>query len=447
MKEIKCPNCGTTFSVNDSDYESIVSQIRNDEFNRALEERLHEHDALVKLKLDKVLAEKEQGYQKELSQKEHAVEMLQGQIASMQQREVDMRTAERQNYELKLREELDKMNAVLASKQTELNRMQSLIDSGKKDVEMARLEEQNKAQTVLNQKDVMIGDLKSKMAAEKDSFASQLKEAKEMIERYKDMKTKLSTKMVGETLEQHCSIQFEGTIRTLLPNATFEKDNDASDGSKGDFIFRDYADNQEYISIMFEMKNEMDETATKHKNEDFLDKLDKDRQKKNCEYAVLVSMLELDNDLYNNGIVDKSHRYPKMYVIRPQFFIPLITLLVQTSRKSIDLQRQLVLAKSQSVDVSNFEGELNAFKDAFGRNYRLASERFNTAIEEIDKTISHLQKIKDNLLGSENNLRLANDKADALTVRRLTKRSPSLATAFDEARKENSLNTSGIDPS
>lgn len=447
MKEIKCPNCGTTFSVNDSDYESIVSQIRNDEFNRALEERLHEHDALVKLKLDKVLAEKEQGYQKELSQKEHAVEMLQGQIASMQQREVDMRTAERQNYELKLREELDKMNAVLASKQTELNRMQSLIDSGKKDVEMARLEEQNKAQTVLNQKDVMIGDLKSKMAAEKDSFASQLKEAKEMIERYKDMKTKLSTKMVGETLEQHCSIQFEGTIRTLLPNATFEKDNDASDGSKGDFIFRDYADNQEYISIMFEMKNEMDETATKHKNEDFLDKLDKDRQKKNCEYAVLVSMLELDNDLYNNGIVDKSHRYSKMYVIRPQFFIPLITLLVQTSRKSIDLQRQLVLAKSQSVDVSNFEGELNAFKDAFGRNYRLASERFNTAIEEIDKTISHLQKIKDNLLGSENNLRLANDKADALTVRRLTKRSPSLATAFDEARKENSLNTSGIDPS
>jgi hypothetical protein len=439
MKEIKCPNCGTTFSVNDADYDSIVSQIRNDEFNRSLEERLREHDALIRLKLDKALAEKEQLYQKELSDKERAMELLQGQLANLQQREADIKKAEQQNYQLQLRDELDKMNVKLLDKESQMNRMQALIDNGKKDVELARLEEQNKAQTILSRKDMEIGDLRSKMAAERESLSAQLKEAKEMVERYKDMKTRLSTKMVGETLEQHCSIQFEGTIRTLLPNATFEKDNEAVEGTKGDFIFRDYSDNQEYISIMFEMKNEMDETATKHKNEDFLDKLDKDRQKKGCEYAVLVSMLELDNDLYNNGIVDKSHRFPKMYVIRPQFFIPLITLLVQTSRKSIDLQRQLAVARSQSVDVSNFESELNAFKDAFGRNYRLASERFKSAIDEIDKSIAHLQKIKENLIGSENNLRLANDKADALTVKRLTRKSPTLAAAFDEARKETSL--------
>lgn len=243
----------------------------------------------------------------------------------------------------------------------------------------------------------------------------------------------MSTKMVGETLEIHCSTEFN-RMRPLFPNAYFEKDNDASGGSKGDFIFRDYEDGFEYISIMFEMKNEMDQTATKHKNEDFLKKLDEDRRAKKCEFAVLVSLLEPESELYNTGIVDMSHRYPKMYVIRPQFFIPLITLLVQTSKKSIEYQRQLAIARSQSVDVTNFESRLNDFKEKFANNYRLASEKFKTAIDEIDKSITHLQKIKEALVGSERNLRLANDKADGLTIKKLTYNNPTMKEKFKEAR-------------
>ena len=410
MKEIKCPHCGTTFSVNDSDYESIVSQIRNDEFNRSLAERMHERDLLYKQRVEE-----------------------------MKRREEEMRRAEQQNYQILLHNELDKIKTQLASKQAEVDKLQLTVSNSQRDIELARLEERSKAQETLNNKDLEINDLHNRMELEKSSYEARLEDAKETIERYKDMKTRLSTKMVGETLEQHCSTLFESTIRTLLPYATFEKDNEIAEGSKGDFIFRDFTDDgHEYISIMFEMKNEMDTTSKKHKNEDFLKKLDEDRRKKECEYAVLVSMLELDNELYNNGIVDKSHRYEKMYVIRPQFFIPLITLLVQTSRKSLDLQRQLAVAKSQSVDVSNFESELNAFKDAFGRNYRLASEKFKIAIDEIDKSIAHLQKIKESLIGSENNLRLANDKADALTVKRLTRKSPTLAQAFADAAKTDS---------
>ena len=410
MKEIKCPHCGTTFSVNDSDYESIVSQIRNDEFNRSLAERMHERDLLYKQRVEE-----------------------------MKRREEEMRRAEQQNYQILLHNELDKIKTQLASKQAEVDKLQLTVSNSQRDIELARLEERSKAQETLNNKDLEINDLHNRMELEKSSYEARLEDAKETIERYKDMKTRLSTKMVGETLEQHCSTLFESTIRTLLPYATFEKDNEIAEGSKGDFIFRDFTDDgHEYISIMFEMKNEMDTTSKKHKNEDFLKKLDEDRRKKECEYAVLVSMLELDNELYNNGIVDKSHRHEKMYVIRPQFFIPLITLLVQTSRKSIDLQRQLAVAKSQTVDLSNFEGELNAFKDAFGRNYRLASEKFKTAIEEIDKSIAHLQKIKDSLIGSENNMRLANDKADALSVKRLTRKSPTLAQAFADAAKTES---------
>lgn len=246
----------------------------------------------------------------------------------------------------------------------------------------------------------------------------------------------MSTKMVGETLEIHCSTLFNQLLRPIMPNAYFEKDNDDKEGSKGDFIFRDFEDGQEYVSIMFEMKNEMDTTATKHKNEDFLKKLDEDRRKKNCEYAVLVSLLEADSELYNGGIVDMSHRYPKMYVIRPQFFIPLITLLVQTSKKSIEYQRQLAVAQSQSIDVTNFESQLTEFKEKFGRNYRLAAEKFQTAIDEIDKSITHLQKIKDALIGSENNLRLANDKAESLTIKKLTQGNPTMKAKFDEINAE-----------
>ncbi len=278
-------------------------------------------------------------------------------------------------------------------------------------------------------------EYEGKLQVVKSEAASRLRVAEE-VERLKDFKTRLSTKMVGESLDAHCSTIFNGELRPLFPVAYFEKDNDSSSGSKGDFIFRDYDGGTEYISIMFEMKNEMDETATKHRNEDFFRKLDADRTAKGCEYAVLVSLLEPDDELYNGGIVDVSHRYPKMYVIRPQFFKAMITLLVNAAKKSIDYQRQLAIARSQSIDVTNFEGQLNAFKDAFGRNYRLASEKFKTAIDEIDKSIAHLQKIKDALIGSENNLRLANDKADNLIIKRLTRCNPTMKTKFDETRKK-----------
>ena len=274
------------------------------------------------------------------------------------------------------------------------------------------------------------------MAVLKEQYEGKLKSAQEQVDYYKDLKSRLSTKMVGETLEIHCSTEFD-RVRPLFPNAYFEKDNDASGGSKGDFIFRDYDEGTEYISIMFEMKNEMDETATKHKNEDFFKKLDADRNAKKCEFAVLVSLLEPDSELYNTGIVDVSHRYPRMYVIRPQFFIPLITLLVQTSKKSVGYKKQLAIAQNQSIDVTNFENQLNEFKDKFGRNYRLAYEKYQAAIDEIDKTIAHLQKVKEALVGSENNLRLANDKIDDLTIKKLTRNNPTMRAKFDEARGQN----------
>lgn len=246
----------------------------------------------------------------------------------------------------------------------------------------------------------------------------------------------MSTKMVGETLEIHCSTEFNKVRSSMYPKAYFEKDNDARAGSKGDFIFRDFdEDGTEYISIMFEMKNEMDETATKHKNEDFFAKLDKDRNEKACEYAVLVSLLEPDSELYNEGIVDVSYRYPKMFVVRPQFFMPLISLLSQASKKSIEYRKELAIARKQSIDVSNFEEQLNDFKSRFANNYRLASEKFKKAIEEIDKSIDHLQKIKDALLGSENNLRLANNKAEELTIKRLTRNNPTMKDKFEEAAR------------
>ena len=270
----------------------------------------------------------------------------------------------------------------------------------------------------------------------KEQYEYQLKMAKEQVDYYKDLKIRMSTKMIGETLEIHCSTQFNQMMRPVMPNAYFEKDNDASGGSKGDFIFRDFADDgTEYVSIMFEMKNEADETASKHKNEDFFKKLDADRKAKKCEFAVLVSLLEPENELYNGGIVDVSYKYDKMYVIRPQFFLPLISLLVQTSKKSLEYKQQLAIAQSQSVDVSNFENQLNDFRDKFGKNYRLASEKFKTAIDEIDKSIQHLQKIKDALIGSENNLRLANDKAESLTIKKLTRNNPTMKQKFDDARK------------
>ena len=275
----------------------------------------------------------------------------------------------------------------------------------------------------------------ARLQSQKEMYDTQLKDKQTQIDYYKDLKTRMSTKMVGETLEQHCNIQFNTTIRSLMPNAYFEKDNDASEGSKGDFIFRDKDDDLEYISIMFEMKNESDTTSTKHKNEDFLKKLDEDRRKKGCEYAVLVSLLEPDNEYYNTGIVDMSYRYEKMYVIRPQFFIPIITLLVQAAKKSLEYKRQLAIAQSKEVDVTNFENRLNEFRNLFGKNVKNAHDRFQDAISAIDKSIADLQKAKENLLKSDDHLRLANGKVDALTIRKLTNNNPTMKAKFDEARE------------
>lgn len=442
MNEIKCPKCGNVFSVNEADYASIATQVRNKEFQDELSARL---------------AEKEREY------------------AMRQEMEIGKKEAEIS----RLKESLDgisnakelEFKKILDEKEQEIARLNIAMAENEGRRKIAVLETENSFRDKLRAKDTEIAELKGKMvseiaevkgkaaseiaelksmaASEKDTamlrekslverFNMQLREKQEQIDYYKDLKTRMSTKMIGETLEIHCSTEFNRVRASMYPKAYFEKDNDARGGSKGDFIFRDYdEDGTEYISVMFEMKNEMDETATKHRNEDFFAKLDKDRREKDCEYAVLVSLLEPDSELYNEGIVDVSYRYPKMYVVRPQFFMPLISLLSQASKKSIEYRKALALAQRQSVDVSNFEEQLNDFKNRFANNYRLASEKFKKAIEEIDKSIDHLQKIKEALLGSENNLRLANNKAEELTIKKLTRNNPTMKEKFEQARRDN----------
>ena len=437
MKELKCPKCGNVFKVDEADYAFIVSQVKTAEFDAEINRRLSELHERHKAEQELATAKTEQTFQSQLSKKElelgakdAEIERLKSQLAQIEvQKETELATA-------------------LAAKDQEIAQLNSTIAQSDSKMQLAVMEERNKAQQTVQAKDNEITQLRSAVELEKreaqiheaaliKQHEDQLRMKQEQVDYYKDMKTKLSTKMVGETLEQHCSIQFEQFIRPLMPNAYFDKDNDATDGTKGDFIFRDSEDGTEYISIMFEMKNEMDTTATKHKNDDFLKKLDEDRRKKGCEFAVLVRLLEAENDLYNNGIVNKSHLYPKMYVIRPQFFVPFINLLVQASKKSLEYKKQLILAQSKEVDVTNFENQLEEFKDKFGKNYRLASEKFHTAIDEIDKTIDHLQKVRKALVGSEDNLRLANDKAEGLTIRKLTYKNPTMKAKFEEARKEN----------
>ena len=549
MKEIRCPKCQSVFQVDEADYASIVSQVKNAEFNDELNRRLEEvrKQYAAELKADVMKSEQTFGQQLsakdlEIGEKNTEIERLKAQIDSMAQAKAlelaeemskkdqeiselkakiestaqakalelagemnkkdqeiselkakiestaqakalelagEMNKKDQEISELKakiestaqakaleLAGEMNKKNqeiselkakiesmvqtnalelaGELAKKDKEISELKSTISQSKDACHIAVLEEQQKAQEALKEKDNKIVELTGMVNQQKneaalrennikETYEIQLKKKQEEVDYYKDLKTRMSTKMVGETLEIHCSTEFN-RMRPLFPNAYFEKDNDASGGSKGDFIFRDYENGFEYISIMFEMKNEMDQTATKHKNEDFLKKLDEDRRAKKCEFAVLVSLLEPESELYNTGIVDMSHRYPKMYVIRPQFFLPLITLLVQTSKKSIEYQRQLAIARSQSVDVTNFESRLNDFKEKFANNYRLASEKFKTAIDEIDKSITHLQKIKEALVGSERNLRLANDKADSLTIKKLTYNNPTMKEKFKEAR-------------
>ena len=391
MNEIKCPNCGTIFQIDESDYASIVKQVRDSEFNKEITLRDKEYQKDKENSIKLVQIELEKKYSDEINKKELTITNLQN--------------------ELKLKDtnqELVLKNA-LSEKEKEINDLNNKLE--------------NSSNTYL---------LKEKSL--KEQYEDKIKSKDEQIAYYKDFKARQSTKMIGESLEQHCNNEFN-KLRPLFGNVYFEKDNDIKTGSKGDFIFREYdEDGIEIISIMFEMKNEADKTSSKHKNEDFLKELDKDRKEKNCEYAVLVSLLEIDNEYYNTGIVDMSHRYPKMYVIRPQFFIPLITLLRGAALNTLGYKKELQIVQNQNIDISHFEDNINSFKEGFGRNYRLASEKFKKAIEEIDKSMDHLQKIKDALISSENNLRLANNKIDDLTIKKLTSNSPTVAKMFEDEK-------------
>ena len=422
MQEIKCPKCGEVFQVDESGYAAIVKQIRDREFQKEVYEREQQFKAhLQTLEKDRQLAIKNA-----VGEKDAEIAQLKAQLnanaqnnklsvseaVAVKEKEITALEARLAAYEMEKRlavsEVVFKTERQLAAKNEELIKLTNQIESNEKE---SKIREQSI----------------------KDGYEAKLKIKDEQIDYYKDLKAKQSTKMIGETLEQHCAIEFNRLRATAFRNAYFEKDNDARTGSKGDFIFREFDDEgTEFISIMFEMKNEADETATKHKNEDFLKELDKDRKEKNCEYAVLVSLLEADNELYNGGIVDMSHRYPKMYVVRPQFFIPIITLLRNAAMNSLQYKKELATIKNQNIDISHFEEDMNDFKEKFARNYRLASEKFKKAIEEIDKTIDHLQKTKEALLSSENNLRLANNKAEDLSIKRLTRNNPTMQAKFAE---------------
>ena len=442
MKELKCPNCGQVFKVDEAGYAFIVGQVRNAELQEEVDRRMTELHRRLQAERLADSAEAERSFAARMAEKDKELARRSEEIARLQEQVGGIARAKELEFE-----------AVLAKKENEIAGLKAEIGQEEDRRKIAVLQAGGKAREALYAKDAEIADLKGQMTLYKaeaasrerhlrDGYEQQLRQKQEMVDYYKDLKSRMSTKMVGESLEIHCSTEFN-RVRPLFPQAYFEKDNDASGGSKGDFIFRDYEDGMEYVSVMFEMKNEMDGTAAKHKNEDFLKKLDEDRRAKHCEYAVLVSLLEADSELYNTGIVDMSHRYPKMYVIRPQFFIPLITLLVQTSKKSVEYQRQLAVARSQSVDVTRFEEQLNDFKERFGYNYRLASDKFRKAVEEIDKSIDHLQKIKESLLGSERNLRLANDKAEGLTIKKLTRNNPTMKAKFDAVRARGKAGETG----
>lgn len=407
MQEIKCPNCGEVFQVDESDYARIVQQVRDKEFEKELTKRTQEMESSRKAELRLARLEQEQAHNNTVSEKDATIADKEREITALKAKLESTETAQK----LAVAEAISATEKKLSEKVTEIAELKGKLESKETEIQL-----QEKSLT--------------------EQYESKLKQKDEQIEYYKDFKARQSTKMVGESLEQHCLNLFNSLRMTAFPNAYFEKDNDAKTGSKGDFIFRDFADGNEFISIMFEMKNEMDTTATKHKNEDFFKELDKDRREKGCEYAVLVSLLEIDNDFYNNGIVDVSYKHEKMYVIRPQFFIPIITLLRNAALNSLKYQKELQIVRSQQVDIQHFEENMMAFKEGFSRNYRLASEKFQKAIEEIDKTIDHLQKTKDALLSSENNLRLANNKAEDLTIKKLTKNAPTVKAMFDTLHDE-----------
>ena len=416
MHEIKCPHCGKTFTIDEADYVSILNQVRDEAFERALHERLQQvnkaNETALKLATTEIASEKD------------------AEIASLRER---LRSSE----ELAAAKAVADLKDELSKKDAQIQAMEAKLDGfeNRKRLELTEAihaleKERDGLQAALDNAENVH---KLAVSAMQDGHRTQLKDRDEQIERLKDLKAKLSTKMLGETLEQHCSIAFEQIRAAAYPRAYFEKDNDVSGGSKGDFIFRDFGeDGVEIVSIMFEMKNEADTTSTKKKNEDFFKELDKDRTEKGCEYAVLVSLLEPESELYNTGIVEVSHRYPKMYVVRPQFFLQLISILRNAGMGAMTYKAELERVKAQNIDITNFEDQLEAFKSGFSRNYRLASDKFNDAIADIDKAIKSLEKTKAELLGSENNLRLANEKAQDVTVKRLTRGNPTMAAKFAE---------------
>lgn len=465
MQEIRCPKCNEVFQVDDSGYSQIVQQVRDKEFEKEAARRAEElekaKNSELKIlemeyekKLESALSEKSD----DITDKEKRITELEARLESIEsEKQLAVANAVRER-ENSFSEESSKAQKAISDKESlikqlelQLQQAQSLqqaaLDKAKSENALALEKKQNEINELNSQLKTKDSEAALRCKTIEEKYAIELKNKDELIEQYKDFKARLSTKMVGETLEQHCLTQFNSLRMSAFPNAYFEKDNDARSGSKGDFIFRESSeDGIEFISIMFEMKNEMDTTATKHKNEDFFKELDKDRNEKGCEYAVLVSMLEADNEFYNAGIVDVSYKYPKMYVIRPQFFIPLISLLRNAARNSLEYKRELAMAKAQQVDLTNFENNINEFKNAFSKNYQLASKKFNIAIEEIDKTIDHLQKTKDALLSSENNLRLANNKAEEqLTIKKLTKDAPSIKEEFARLASEQTALPGGAD--
>jgi hypothetical protein len=468
MNEIICPHCDKAFKIDETGYADILKQVRDGDFEQQLHDRLElaEKDKLNAVELAK--SEAGSDMQKAAAAKDSEIQALKASLDAgemmkklavtealdevektrdalvneLAQAKRDKQTAV-ELTEAKLAKELQ---VIAAAKETEIQRLTAKLDATQMEQKVAITgavsaveKERDELKYGLEQ-----AELKTQLSEQslKDKYETQIKDRDDAIERLRDMKARLSTKMVGESLEQHCETEFNRIRSTAFPRAYFEKDNDARTGSKGDYIFRDTDEaGTEIVSVMFEMKNELDTTATKKKNEDFLKELDKDRNEKGCEYAVLVSLLEPESELYNSGIVDVFHRYPRMYIVRPQFFLPIITLLRNAAMKSLEYKRELALVKAQSVDITNFESDLDSFKTAFAKNYDLASKKFQTAIDEIDKSIDHLQKTKDALLGTDRNLRLANNKAQDVTIKKLTRRNPTMAVKFDELDSPRSSDT------
>ena len=456
MKELICPNCGKAIKIDEADYAAILDQVKNAEFDKALERRVAElkekqlaEQEAAKAKLDLLNQEEMSKKEQTISEKENEIARLKAQLEAFEERkklEIDAAVSAKEK----------EITTQISEKDSKIAELNSAIAQNESKIKIAVMEEQQKAKEAIQAKENEITGLKNQAELDrkeaelnartvKEQHTGEVNALKEQVAFYKDFKARKSTKDIGESLEQYCYKVYNQSLRPVMPSATFDKDNDASEGTKGDFIFRDSEDGTEYISIEFEMKNEADETATKHKNSDFFDKLDKDRKKKGCEFAVLVSMLEMDNDMYNEGIVVVPG-YDKMYVVRPENFIPIITLLVQTSKKALEFKKELALARSQSIDVTNFENQLEDFKEKFGRNYRLASDKFKEAIERIDESIKQLEKVRAALVGSEKNLRIASDKADDLSIKKLTKGNATMKAKFDAAREAKALAEAETNP-